>query len=215
MSIRIHTLIFNDFGVNTYILEAENQDCIIVDAACHSTKEQAALSEIVASRKINPIFHISTHTHIDHVLGSAFVKNNFGTTWLIHADGTELLNQAPMFAGVFGLKLDEFQLPDRFVVDAEEIMLGNNTLKILYTPGHAHGSICIYCEAESFVITGDVLFCGSIGRTDLPGGDTETLLNSIAEKLLVLPNETKVYPGHGTTTTIGEEKRENPYLQIN
>lgn len=212
MSIRIHTLIFNDFGVNTYILEAENQECIIVDAACHSTKEQTSLKELISSRNLQLKLQISTHSHVDHLMGCTFVKNTYQTPWLIHTDGTTLLNQASAFASMFGLSIEAPTSPDGYVEDGEEIQLGVNKLKILHTPGHAQGSICIYCEAENFVITGDVLFNGSIGRTDLPGGNTETLLNSIAKKLLVLPAETKVYPGHGPTTTIGDEKRNNPYL---
>ncbi|PKP04510.1 MAG: MBL fold hydrolase [Bacteroidetes bacterium HGW-Bacteroidetes-6] len=212
MPLHIHTFVFNDFGVNTYVLEADNRECIIVDAACHSANEEATLSGFISSKKLKPILHISTHPHIDHILGSAFIKREYNIPWLMHAEGTTLLKQSPMFASMFGLELSEINLPDRFISDNEKIDIGDSVCEILFTPGHAPGSVCLYFAAEKLVITGDVLFCGSIGRTDLPGGNTQTLLNSIAEKLLVLPNDTKVYPGHGPTSTIGSEKNENPYL---
>lgn len=212
MALKLHNLVFNSFSVNTYILEAENGDCIIVDAACSNSAEQTQLENFLKEKNITPIMQINTHTHIDHILGCDFVKNKFNIPWYIHEEAQSVLREAPVFASLFGIKDMELPKPDGFVEENQEIKLGNNTIKILHTPGHAPGSICLYVPDSNMVITGDVLFNGSIGRTDLVGGDYETLINQIKSKLLVLPDETIVYPGHGPKTSIYEERENNPYL---
>ena len=212
MAIQLHTFVFNGFGVNNYILEAENGDCIIVDAACSNASEQTQLKNFFADKKRKPIMLINTHTHIDHVLGCAFAQKDFQIPWYIHAEAESTLREAPVFASLFGINNMELSKPDGFLEDMQEIKLGNNSIQILYTPGHATGSVCLYIPAERMVITGDVLFNGSIGRTDLTGGNFGVLMESIHTKLLTLPDDTVVYPGHGPATTIGDERTGNPYL---
>lgn len=212
MGIQLHTFVFNGFGVNNYILEAENGDCIIIDAACSNNSEREELKRFFSNGKRNPVMLINTHTHIDHVLGCAFVQKEFGIQWFMHSEAQSTLREAPVFASLFGINNMELPKPDGFLKDMQEIKLGNNSIKILYTPGHAPGSICLYIPAERMVITGDVLFNGSIGRTDLTGGNFDVLMESIHTKLLTLPDDTVVYPGHGPYTTIGDERTGNAYL---
>jgi glyoxylase-like metal-dependent hydrolase (beta-lactamase superfamily II) len=212
MAVFIHTFVFNSFGVNTYILEAENGDCIIVDAACSNESEQKQLKSFFDDGKRKPIMLINTHTHIDHVLGCTFAQKEFGIKWLMHREALSILNEAPIFASLFGINKMEMSKPDGFINEENELKLDNNTIKVLYTPGHAPGSICLYVPSGNFVITGDVLFNGSIGRTDLTGGNYDLLIESINTKLLTLPDDTVVYPGHGPATTIGDERTGNPYL---
>ncbi|HPS83547.1 MAG TPA: MBL fold metallo-hydrolase [Bacteroidales bacterium] len=212
MAIQLHTFVFNGFGVNNYILEAENGDCIIVDAACSNDSEKEQLKRFFSDGKRKPVMLINTHTHIDHVLGCAFVQKEFGIQWLMHSEAQSTLREAPVFASLFGINNLEISKPDQLLEDGQELTFDNTTIKILYTPGHAPGSICLYIPAGRMVITGDVLFNGSIGRTDLTGGNFDVLMESIHTKLLTLPDDTIVYPGHGPATTIGDERTGNPYL---
>ncbi len=207
---RIQPFVFNGFGVNTYVLSDDSNQCIIVDAACVTDQERSLLKDFIDKHNLKPLWQISTHTHVDHIAGCAFVKNTWQIPWLLHPDAITLLNQAPMYASMFGISLDHMPEPDQWLADNDVIQAGDMTFKILHCPGHAPGSVCLY--TENLVITGDVLFNGSIGRSDLPGGDFDLLLKSIAEKLLNLPDETIVYPGHGPATSIGEEKLHNPFL---
>lgn len=212
MAIQLHTFVFNGFGVNNYILEAENGDCIIVDAACGNDSERETLKSFFSDGKRKPVMLINTHTHIDHVLGCAFAQKEFGIPWYIHSEAQSTLREAPVFASLFGMGNMELSKPDGLLEDGQELKLGTNTIKVLYTPGHAPGSVCLYIPSERMVLTGDVLFNGSIGRTDMTGGNFDLLMESIHTKLLTLPDDTVVYPGHGPATTIGDERTGNPYL---
>jgi len=212
MALQLHTFVFNGFGVNNYILEAENGDCIIIDAACSTDAERKSLLEFFARQNRKPIMLLNTHTHIDHVLGCAYVQKEFGIPWYIHAEAESTLREAPVFASLFGIENMKPSKPDGFIKDLQEIKLGKNSIQVLYTPGHAPGSVCFYIPSERMVITGDVLFNGSIGRTDLTGGNFDVLMESIHTRLLTLPDDTVVYPGHGPATSIGDERTGNPYL---
>jgi glyoxylase-like metal-dependent hydrolase (beta-lactamase superfamily II) len=211
--IRIHTFIFNDFGVNSYLLFDETNEAIIIDAACYTAAEKKELSAYIEGKKLKIVRQLDTHCHIDHILGNSFVEDTYGVGLQIHPDSEELLRMAIGYASVFGFEPDRIVKPKGFVNDGDKITFGNSELEILYTPGHANGSICFLNREQKFVITGDVLFNKSIGRTDLPGGDYDTLIKSIREKLMVLDDDTKVLCGHGPSTTIGSEREDNPFLR--
>ncbi|MEI8202747.1 MAG: MBL fold metallo-hydrolase [Bacteroidota bacterium] len=210
--IQIKTFIFNDFGVNTYILTDETGDCIIIDPACNDRKEEKTLSNYIAQQQLKPVSFTNTHCHVDHIAGNYFIKQAYSINLITHTKSVYLMEAAGALAGAIGFNLDKVIMPDKFVNQDDSICFGNSELKVLYTPGHAEGSICLYSKKDNFVITGDVLFEGSIGRTDFPTGDYDTLIASIQNQLMVLPDDCKVYPGHGNPTTIGKEKRTNPFL---
>jgi hydroxyacylglutathione hydrolase len=203
---------FNPFQVNTYVLYDETGDCIIIDAACYSSGEENILKNFIIENTLKPVLLFNTHAHIDHILGNNFVFKTWGLKPVMHKDGLPFIEQAVDYALKFGFEISEPVRPGAFVEEGQVISFGNQELKILETPGHAAGSVCLYHEQGKFVIVGDVLFDNSIGRTDLPTGNFDTLAKSIYQKLFVLPEETVVYCGHGGSTTIGQEKNSNPFL---
>jgi len=208
----LKSLIFNAFQVNTFVLFDETKECVIIDPACYEPHEEKELIAFIEKEGLKPVAVLYTHCHIDHILGNNFVVKHFGTPALAHRDSLPFMASSPSYGTTFGFEVDEPIMPEKFIEDGQEISFGNQTLKALHTPGHAAGSICFYHEKDGFVIAGDVLFSGSIGRTDLPTGDFDLLISSINEKLMTLPDEVKVFPGHGPSTTIGHERSTNPFL---
>lgn len=209
---KIKTFSFNPFQVNTYILYDETGECAIIDPACYEPFEEDMLLKFIEENNLKPVLQLYTHCHIDHVLGTNFVSKNYGLKPLTHKDSEFFINNAKQFAGSFGFEINDLVKPEKWLQDEEIITFGKQKLQAILTPGHAAGSICYYNEAAGFVVTGDVLFCGGIGRTDLPTGDYETLIRSIKERLLILPDKTSVFPGHGDSSTIEFEKTNNPFL---
>lgn len=210
---KILSVPFNHFLVNTYILYTENNEAVLVDPACATDFEQNKLLEIMDEFQLKIFYIIFTHTHIDHIAGAEFSKTKFPEAKLMmHHEAETLYNHADNFCLVMGFEKQNLPVVDEYITDNQILKIGNDELKIIFTPGHANGSICLYNEKDGFVLTGDVLFNQSIGRTDLPGGSFETLINSLKTKLLVLPPETNVFPGHGDATTIGYEINNNPFL---
>lgn len=212
--IQVKKFVFNSFQVNTYLLYDETRECIIIDAACADTEEEDELLNFIEYHQLRPVRLLSTHSHIDHILGNAFAEEKFDLKLEAHADSMRYLKDATAYASSFGLRLSKTVIPKLFLEDGQQIHFGNSSLKVLFTPGHASGSVCFFCEEVPFVISGDVLFYQSIGRTDLPGGNYDELKNSIWGKLFVLPDHTLVYPGHGPETSIGSEKVDNPFVAI-
>jgi hydroxyacylglutathione hydrolase len=210
--IQIETLVFNDFQVNTYVLHDETGACIIIDPGCSNEAEQKKLEGFLENNNLTPVGFYNTHLHIDHLFGNDFVKNRYKLQFLIHPDGIHFLNTAIGFSSVFGYNLERIPANDGFMQEGDKIRFGNSELDVIETPGHAAGSFCFVCKPQKFVIVGDVLFSGSIGRTDLPSGDMDVLLNSIRKKLFTLGDNYRVYCGHGPVTTIGEERMFNPFL---
>lgn len=210
--ITIKSFPFNLFGTNTYILSDETGDCVIIDPACSNSSEQEVLTNYISQKGLHPIAQLITHYHIDHILGIEFVKNQYGIGATAHEGGQKLWEHAPKGGTVYGLSIDRIIPPDYFVKEHDKIKFGNSELEVLYTPGHADGSICLVNHTNKFVIAGDVLFYGSIGRTDLPTGDFDVLKENIVTKLFVLDDEYIVYPGHGQKTSIGLERMQNPFL---
>jgi len=212
--IKLKRFAFNPFQVNTYILSDETGECIIIDAGMQSNAEESMIADYIASKGLKPVMLLLTHAHIDHILGNDFIADKYDLKLYAHKDGIPFLANAIAHASSFGLSIDKVKEIDEFIDESKDVRFGNSKLNVLYTPGHANGSVCFYSPKDKFVITGDVLFNQSIGRTDLPTGDYELLQNSIWDKLFTLPDETVAYPGHGPETTIGSEKVSNPFVAI-
>jgi glyoxylase-like metal-dependent hydrolase (beta-lactamase superfamily II) len=211
--ISIKRFTFNTFMVNTYLLWDETKQCIVIDAACYDPGEQTELAAFIRNEGLILKRNLNTHCHIDHVLGNGFINQEFGIAPEYHAGSVPFFETAREIGYSFGFRIEAIPAPARFLADREAVSWGNSTLTVLYTPGHAEGSVCFYSAGDGFVITGDVLFKDTIGRTDLPSGDFDQLMNSIRTRLFTLPPETIVYPGHGPETTIGYEMANNPFIR--
>jgi hydroxyacylglutathione hydrolase len=212
--IKVKTFVFNAFQVNTYVVYAENKDCIIIDPACSNPNEVSKLLNFIETEKLNPILAANTHAHVDHILANADITAKLAIKLAAHPASRYFYLNALSFATELGLNLDKVVMPDLDLQDKDTIKLGNSLVTILYTPGHADGSICFYSAEGHFVISGDLIFYASIGRTDFPTGNFETLSQSIKEKIYTLPDNTIIYPGHGPSTSVGFEKLNNPFVTI-
>ena len=204
---------FNAFQENTYIIYAANGEAIIVDPGCSSTTENNALLHFVTQHNLKVVQLINTHCHLDHILGNQLIASTYGLELFLHPNEEQMLILSPQAAKMYGVQLNVYKGPLHFLSGGDVVKLGEDELKVLDAPGHSPGSICLYSQAGNFIIAGDVLFRESIGRTDLPGGNHKVLIESIQTQLFTLPEEVVVYPGHGTSTTIGHEKQYNPFLQ--
>ena len=213
MSLQVHSITFNPFEENTYFIIAPNQECIIIDPGCFDERERKELTDFIQENNLKPVRLINTHCHIDHILGNAFVAQTYNLGLEIHEGELPVLQAGMTIAGIYGIPYTPSPDPASFLEEGNEVILDGVSMKVLFTPGHSPASICLYNESDKWVIGGDVLFYESIGRTDLPGGDFNTLINSIRTQLFTLPEDVVVYPGHGQETRIGFEKMFNPFLQ--
>lgn len=213
--LKIHGLTFNPFQENTYLLyDEDSKACFIIDPGCLGVSEQQRLVKVIEELGLHPTRLLNTHCHLDHVFGNAFVAERYGLELGIHELELPLLQNLMNVANMYRVPgVEESPAPGYYLYPDQPLELGGHTIELLFCPGHSPGHLCLYDRAGAQVIGGDVLFAGSIGRTDLPGGDMATLLGSIHTQLLPLPDETVVHPGHGPSTTIGEERRGNPFLQ--
>jgi len=212
--INIKKFTFNLFNENTYLLwDDSTKDAAIIDPGCHARSEEYELQNFIASSCLNLKYLINTHCHIDHILGCSFVKEKYNPLYLAPEKDIPLLVNVSQQAQMVGMDFSFSPLPDEYLTENTKIILGKTELIFLSTPGHTPGEFCVHILEEYICFTGDVLFFDSIGRTDLWGGNYNTLMNSISEKLLNLPSETVIYPGHGDQSTIGREKSLNPFLQ--
>jgi len=212
--IKVKSFTFNPFQENTYVLYDETKFCIIIDPGCYDPAEKEELKRFVSDNSLVVDKLINTHCHIDHVLGNKFVMDTYGVELYIHKNDAETLRAVASYAANYGFPHFEQTKETQYLNEGDAVTFGNSTLEILYVPGHAPGHVALVSHADKFCINGDVLFKGSIGRTDLPGGDFDTLIKSIHDKMFLLPDDTLVYCGHGPTTTIGEEKVSNPFCAI-
>jgi glyoxylase-like metal-dependent hydrolase (beta-lactamase superfamily II) len=210
--IHIRRFPFNPFQVNTYILWDETKECAIIDPGCYGQEEQDILTGFIRDNGLKPVRLINTHCHIDHIAGLAFVSREYGLKPEAHPDGTGFIRHAEKAGFIYGFDQLETIDPELPLNEGQVIKFGSSELHVIETPGHADGSVCFISHTDKFVITGDVLFAQSIGRSDLPTGDYDLLMKNIREKLLTLPGDYKVYPGHGPETTIGYEAYSNPFL---
>lgn len=211
----IKTFHFNPIMVNTYILSDETGEAVIVDPGNCRMYEDEQIRDYVKSKNLKIIYIINTHPHIDHIAGNPWCVSEYHAELLMHEAGMPIYNKSFAYAAAFGLDVSVMPAPDRFLKEGDEVVFGNQRLTVLYTPGHCDGSICLYNIDNQFVITGDLIFELSVGRSDLPTGSESLLLQSIREKILTLPDEVKLFPGHGDHTTVGRERRQNPFLTVN
>jgi hydroxyacylglutathione hydrolase len=206
--------VFNPFQENTYVISDNTNECVIIDPGCYEEDEKRLLTDYIADNHLNVRMLLNTHCHIDHILGNYFVKEKYKTKLYIHPKEEFVLNAQQIFAPNYGFHQYHEARPDAYLTPGESVAFGDQKFSILFVPGHAPGHVAFYNEKEKVVIGGDVLFEGSIGRTDLPGGNFNTLIKSIHEQLFTLPDDVVVYPGHGSETTIGVEKRTNPFCRL-
>ena len=210
--ISVQSFTANPYQENGYVLFDESKDCVIIDPGAYTSQEQNGLSRFIESQKLTPVKLLNTHCHIDHVLGNAFVHSLYGLLPEFHKLELELLHAIPGYAPQMGIRYELSPLPKTFLSESGKIAFGQSELELIFAPGHSPGHLCFHSSVDNFLIGGDVLFYQSIGRTDLPGGNHQQLLDNIKHKLFNLPNDCVVYPGHGPSTQIGFEKAHNPFL---
>ena len=206
---------FSLFGINTYVIyDPESKECVVVDPGMSTPEEEAAIENFILDKGLKLTQIINTHLHIDHVAGIPYLRKKFGVPVLAHEGDKKLGKRIDVQSEVFGLnlKIGEIEISE-YLKEGDKIKIGNGELEVISVPGHSKGSIALYDPQAKFLISGDALFQGSIGRTDLPGGDHKELLDSIKSELFTLPDETVVLPGHGPASTIGDEKRMNPFFK--
>ena len=208
----IYKLVFNPIDVNTYIIADSSGDCAIIDCGCYDAEEFREFTNFLEEKKLNPVLLLNTHCHLDHIFGDIFMKEKYGLGAICHKDDMYNRKQSVNHALLFGLRMLTPPDPADYIDDNMLLSFGSIEIKALHVPGHAPGSLALYIEKENVVFTGDALFAGSIGRTDLHEGNYETLINSIKSRLFSLPAETIVFPGHGESTDIGTEMASNPYF---
>lgn len=204
----------NPWQVNTIILWDETGECIIIDPGCFDAAEKQQIVDFVTTNGLRPVRLLHTHLHLDHVFGTGFIAEKYNLKPEAHPDDEFFINQTKDYAAQFGVTIE--QNPPGlggYLNEGEELTFGNSTLRIIHLPGHSPGGVAFYNENDKILVSGDVLFKDSIGRTDLPGGNLDTLLSNIKNKLFTLPDDTVVYPGHGPDTTIGYEMEENPFFK--
>lgn len=212
--LQVQPFTFNPVQENTYIVYNDEKQCCIIDPGCYFASEEKQLTDFIESNGLTPIYLLNTHCHLDHVFGNRFVQKKYGLNLHLHPLEKPVLEYAPTSGQAWQLPFDNYDGELVFIDEGDTINIGNEQLEIFFTPGHSPGSVCFYSHAHKFLIGGDVLFQGSIGRTDLPGGDFTTLEESIKTKLYTLPEDVIVYPGHGDSTTIGEERKTNPFVKM-
>src|SRR5437762_4763223 len=205
---------FNPVQENTYILYNEEKQCCIIDPGCYFPEEKIKLKTFIEDNALEPILLLNTHCHLDHVFGNKFVQDTWGLSLHIHEKEKQMLDLAPVSGEMWQLPFENYGGPLIFIKQGTTIDVGNDQLEIRFTPGHSPGHVCFCDQAGGFAISGDVLFNGSIGRTDLPGGDFDILISSIQTQLFTLADDTKIYSGHGPMTTIGREKMNNPFVKL-
>lgn len=205
----------NPFQENTYIIADETGDCAIIDPGMQTAFEQNAVTSFIKENTLRPTILLNTHCHIDHVLGNKFIFDMYGLKPHFHQNEQVVLDHAIPYAEAAGLRYEPLMERGEYLQETGSIKVGDDTLlEILFVPGHSPGHICFYNRKENYLIGGDVLFMGSIGRTDLPGGDYKQLMRAISKQIITLPDDCEVYPGHGPKTTIGHEIETNAYLQL-
>lgn len=212
VNMEIKTFHFNPLMVNTYILSDETGEAVIVDPGNSQSYEDEQIREYIAAKNLTIKYIINTHPHLDHIAGNPWCKKEFGVDVMLHEAGMKEYNRAFAYAAVFGFDIEKMPDPDRFLNEGDEVTFGNQKLKVLYTPGHCAGSICLYSVENQVIFTGDLIFEQCVGRSDLPTGNEMELQQSIREKIFTLPDEVTILSGHGDATTVGRERHGNPYV---
>ena len=213
--ITVKQFVFNPFAVNTYIISDESNKCVIIDAGCAGEAEQTTLTNYIEENKLEPTALLNTHCHVDHVSGLSYLKSKYSLDFYANDNDNYLLDAAVASGSVYGMEIDQPPKIDKILNDGDIFEFGNSKLDVIHVPGHSRGSLAFYSDADKILFSGDVLFNGSIGRTDLEGGDLDQLLSSIKDKLFGLAEDVEVLSGHGPSTTIGIEINSNPFLLDN
>lgn len=211
--LNVHFFTFNPFDENTYIISNHKKECWVIDPGMYEQREIDEFISFIDKEGLKPQAIINTHAHLDHIFGVQALKDKYGIPFSIHEKELPVLVRGADTAAMFGIPFTNVPKADSYIVEGKPLQLGDDTLNVSFTPGHSPGSVSFYYPKVGWVIAGDVLFNGSIGRTDLPGGDFDTLITSIRTHLFTLPDDTTVLSGHGPATTIGDEKRDNPFLK--
>jgi hydroxyacylglutathione hydrolase len=209
---KIRSFVNNPYQENTYILYDETGECAIIDPGMYTAAEQNAVVNFIRDNQLKPTLLLNTHCHIDHVLGNKLVFDLYGLKPQFHQGEQYILEAVPAYAPQMGIRYELSPSPDHYLPETGTVSFGNTELQLIFAPGHSPAHLCFYDEADNLLVGGDVLFRGSIGRSDLPGGDYDLLIRNIREKLFILPDDCTVYPGHGPETTIGFEKKHNPFF---
>jgi hydroxyacylglutathione hydrolase len=212
--LHIQSFTFNPVQENTYVLYNEKGAACIIDPGCYFSAEEQALKGFIEGNNLKPVLLLNTHCHLDHIFGNRFVHRTWGLTLHLHRLEKQVLELGPVQGQLWQLPFDNYDGELAYIEEGDAVLVGDEPLQVLLTPGHSPGSVCFYSKAHKFVIGGDVLFSGSVGRTDLPGGSFKTLEESIKTKLYTLPEDVVVYPGHGDFTTIGNEMKSNPFVKM-
>jgi glyoxylase-like metal-dependent hydrolase (beta-lactamase superfamily II) len=208
---QVHKFTFNPLQENSFVVTDNNKNCVIIDPGCYLQEEKEALKRFIESNNLKVRALLNTHAHLDHIMGNAFVKRSFDVDLYLHKEDVVTLNMGEQSSMLYGLDLFENSpQPDQFMKEGDRLEFGDIVFDVIFGPGHAPGHVAFYNKEEKLLINGDILFKGSYGRVDLPGGDFQTLKNTIQDKLFHLPDDTLVYTGHGPETTIGAEKGSNP-----
>ena len=211
---KVKRFVFNPFQENTYVLYDESKECVIIDPGCYEKAEEEELENFISENGLKPVALLNTHCHIDHILGNQFVAEKWGVELQMHKDDLPLLENAGQVSKMYGLQnYSGSPFPKHLLKEGDKFTFGESKLDVIFTPGHAPGHICFYSEKHNFIISGDVIFQMSIGRTDLPFGDFDTLIKSITEKIFPLPGQTQIHCGHGPSTVLNYEREHNPFLQ--
>lgn len=211
--LHVHAFVFNAFQENTYLVYEEKGDCAIFDPGMSSAAEENALVAFIQQNELTPTALYNTHGHVDHVLGNRFIFDQYGLMPQMHEGEVPVLVAVQNIAPAYGFRYEVSPIPETFLSEGDTIKIGSHSLEILFVPGHSPAHIAFYCADQNILIGGDVLFRSSIGRTDLPGGNHQLLLDNIKTKIYTLPGITTVYPGHGPSTTVDFEKQSNPYIR--
>ena len=211
---QIKSFVFNPFMENTYVLYDETNEAIIIDPGCYAPQETDMLKEFISAKDLKVVKLVNTHCHIDHVLGNYFVKQKYGVPLYMHDSDQETLKSVEVYAPSYGFQQYKSTSPDHFFNEGDTVEFGNTSLDVIFLPGHAPGHVVLFHKLSKQLIGGDVLFRESIGRTDLPGGNHDLLIEGIQQKLFKLPEDTTVYPGHGDPTTVGHEMSYNPFCAV-
>jgi glyoxylase-like metal-dependent hydrolase (beta-lactamase superfamily II) len=212
--LNIQSFTFNPVQENTYIVYNETRQCCIIDPGCYFATEEKAITDFISENNLTPVLLLNTHCHLDHIFGNRFIHKTYGLTLHLHPLEKPVLEYGPTAGQMWQLPFDNYDGELTFLEDGDVVKLGEEELHVLLTPGHSPGSISFYSKEHKFLISGDVLFEGSVGRTDLPGGSFAVLEESIITKLYTLPEDVIVYPGHGASTTIGDEMKTNPFVKM-
>ena len=210
--IKIEKFVVNPLGENSYLLYDETGECIFIDPGFYYVEEFEEIRGFINSNDLTPVRIVNTHCHFDHIMGVEILRNEYGIPFSAHEKDAFWVEKVVEQGKMFGFEINKVSPVDSFLNENEKVVFGKSELQVIHVPGHSPGHVCLYNNEANVLIAGDVLFYGSIGRTDLPGGNYEELISNIQTKLLVLPENTVVYSGHGPKTSIGFEKRSNPFL---